>query len=247
MVGTTVRIERLGVVFGQRDALRDVTMSLEAGEFVGIVGPSGCGKSTLLRVLAGLQKETSGTVARGDGAVAMVFQQPTLLPWATARQNVELPLRLSGANDRERAARASETLTNVGLGDALELRPHQLSGGMQMRVALARAFVAEPSLLLLDEPFAALDDLTRQRLQEDLRAWWRRDRWTGVLVTHNVAEAVFLCQRVFLMSPAPGTLAMERGTCGDEDRDLSWRSRAETAALVGDIAAQLRSQSEAAR
>lgn len=186
--------------------LSGFNFQIEAGEFVAVVGPSGCGKTTLLRLLAGLIAPTAGQLsfAAGFPKRSYVFQEANLLPWRTALDNVVLPLELQGANQRDarELARSSLVATGLDKGDAAKF-PSELSGGMRMRVSLARALVNEPQLLLLDEPFAAVDDLTRQRLNEDVRKLWEQSDWTGVLVTHNLAEAVYLSDRVWLLTGDP--------------------------------------------
>ncbi len=192
-------------------ALQGVSLRIEAGETVALLGPSGCGKSTLLRLIAGLDRPDAGTL-RWDGAppapgeIGFVFQDATLLPWATAAQNVALPLRLRGQRD---PAAVQAMLDRVGLGAFGGARPRQLSGGMRMRVSLARALVSRPRLLLLDEPFAALDEFTRHRLQDDLRGLCRDEGVTTVLVTHSTYEAAWLAGRVVIMSPRPGRVAQQ--------------------------------------
>jgi NitT/TauT family transport system ATP-binding protein len=200
---------------GGIEALRDVTFSMAQGEFVSLVGPSGCGKSTLLKGMAGLVPVTTGNLRIGpDGSVAagrtrvgFVFQEPTLLSWRTVAGNVRLPLELRREERDDADTRIHEALRRVGLEDFARVYPPQLSGGMQMRTSLARALITRPDLLLLDEPFGALDDITRQRLNEDLISLWLRDCWNGLFVTHNVAEAVYLGQRVLVMSDRPGSVA----------------------------------------
>jgi NitT/TauT family transport system ATP-binding protein len=195
-------------------ALRDVSFDVDAGEFISLVGPSGCGKSTLLRLVAGLGDYSSGTVAvdglpparaRAERAdMAFVFQDATLLPWRTVRGNVELPLELKGAPAAARRGAAREALEMVGLSDVAAEYPRQLSGGMKMRVSLARALTAGPRLLLMDEPFGALDEMSRQRLNVELLRLCHLAKWTVLFVTHNVAEAVFLSSRILVMSSRPG-------------------------------------------
>ncbi len=191
-------------------ALRPVDLSIGEGSFVSLVGPSGCGKSTLLRIAAGLLTPTQGTVTRAfdaaPGDVAFVFQDPTLMPWATVARNVSLPLELAGVATGEARNRAVEALQRVGLGEFADAYPRQLSGGMRMRVSIARAIVTNPRLLLMDEPFAALDEFTRFKLNEDLLQLWQANRWTVMFVTHSVREAVFLSERVIVMSPRPGAV-----------------------------------------
>jgi NitT/TauT family transport system ATP-binding protein len=209
-------------------ALDGLSLDIPAGQFVAILGPSGCGKSTLLRLIAGLDDAQAGSVeiGYGDGVqssplpyetrrrraadIAYVFQDAHLLPWRTVLGNVELPLELRGIPTRERRARAHHALGRVGLADALSRRPAQLSGGMRMRVSLARALVTEPRLLLLDEPFAALDEITRQHLDEQLRALWTGTGMTVVFVTHSTAEAVFLAERAVVLSRRPARIVDDR-------------------------------------
>lgn len=199
-------------------ALDDVDLTVGEGELVSLIGPSGCGKSTLLRLIADLDSPTSGTVsvfgktaerARKDQDYGIAFQQAGLLPWRSVRANVELPMQLRGARgdraDRAaRAARATELLALVGLADFADHRPHQLSGGMQQRVAIARALARSPRLLLMDEPFGALDEMTRERLQDELLRVRATTGAAVVFVTHSIAEAVYLSDRVVVMSPRPG-------------------------------------------
>ncbi len=194
------------VEYGGRAAFGPFDLALELGEIVALVGPSGCGKSTALRLLAGLEAPTRGEVARmpGRGETSVVFQAPTLMPWATALTNTALPLSLAGVTRRDAETRAADALAKVGLGHALKLKPAQLSGGMAMRVSLARALVTRPKLLLLDEPFAALDEITRRRLADDVLGLWAETKPAIVFVTHNVEEAVYMAARVVVMSPGPG-------------------------------------------
>ena len=194
------------------EALRDVTFRIEGGEFVVLLGPSGCGKSTLLRLIAALDTPDSGTLAWDGGAspepgrIGFVFQDATLMPWATAAENVALPLRIAGIATAERRARARAMLAATGLAGFEDARPTQLSGGMRMRVSLARALVTRPTLLLMDEPFAALDEPTRHGLQRDLAALWRDTGCTVVFVTHAVSEAAFLARRVLRFTARPGRI-----------------------------------------
>lgn len=251
MTTPMVDIEGLDLVFpnGTR-ALEDVSLSIAAGDFVSIVGPSGCGKSTLLRLVAGLIAPSAGRVrlegkeprqARNEGTdVAFVFQSPTLLPWRTVEGNVQLPLELRGGSRSDWRIRIAETLAQVGLSDFARAHPHQLSGGMQMRVSLARALVTRPRLLLLDEPFGALDDITRQRLNEELISLWERERITALFVTHNVSEAVFLGHRVLVMSARPGRILREHGVPFVHPRAAGLRAQGEFAALCGEVGDALR-------
>ncbi len=196
---------------GRGRALGPFDLTVGAGEIVALVGPSGCGKSTALRLLAGLEAPSGGRVTRtaGRGETSVVFQSPTLAPWRSAVANVALPLELAGVPAGERRDRAREALAQVNLADAGEARPAQLSGGMAMRVALARALVTDPRLLLLDEPFAALDEITRRALADDVLALWLGRRPAIVFVTHSVEEAVYMASRIVVMTPGPGCLAAE--------------------------------------
>jgi NitT/TauT family transport system ATP-binding protein len=196
---------------GRGRALGPIDFALGAGEIVALVGPSGCGKSTALRLLAGLEPPTRGVVRRaaGRGETSVVFQSPTLAPWLTAAANVALPLELAGLHRREARTRAAEALRRVGLAGAEKARPAQLSGGMAMRASLARALVTSPEVLLLDEPFAALDEITRRQFADDLLAIWDEQRPAIVFVTHNVEEAAYMASRVVVMTPGPGRIAGE--------------------------------------
>jgi len=193
-------------------ALADVSLRVGAGDFIALLGPSGCGKSTLLRLLAGLDTPDTGTVrwdADAPGSVGYVFQDATLLPWASAADNVRLPLRLHGESATASAPRVVAALAQVGLAGFERARPRELSGGMRMRVSIARSLVANPQLLLMDEPFAALDEFTRHSLQEDLLALQAQAGCGVVFVTHSIYEAAFLARRIVLMSPRPGRIVQE--------------------------------------
>jgi len=195
-------------------ALGPFDLAVRKGEFVSLLGPSGCGKSTALRLIAGLSTASSGTVrvSRHDGvarpghAIGFVFQEPTLMPWTSVRENVRLPLKLARVSGTEANARVDEALASVGLSDFANAFPRELSGGMKMRVSLARALVTDPDILLMDEPFAALDEITRFRLNNDLLALWRNLRKTVIFVTHSVFESVYLSQRVVVMTARPGRI-----------------------------------------
>jgi NitT/TauT family transport system ATP-binding protein len=197
-------------------ALSGLDLEVRAGEWLSLLGPSGCGKSTALRLIAGLVKPTSGSVERrlagtkpGTHAVGFVFQEPTLMPWATVESNTALPLQILGWSRAEIRARVSELIERVGLAGFERARPRELSGGMKMRVSIARALAAEPRLLLLDEPFAALDEITRARLNDDLRALWQAQGFTVVFVTHSVWESVYLSTRIAVFSARPGRVVAE--------------------------------------
>ena len=208
--GPAIAVENLGKRFGEGPLVLDnVSFSASSGEIIAIVGPSGCGKSTLLRLLAGLLQPTSGRICKaGEGIQpAFIFQDPTLLPWATVEANVALPLRLRGIAKSERLQTARLWARRLGLADALNYHPRQLSGGMRMRVSIARALSLQPSLILFDEPFGALDAITRNRLNEEILALHKTSRWTAFFVTHSVTEAVFLSHRLVILGTAPGRVS----------------------------------------
>jgi NitT/TauT family transport system ATP-binding protein len=193
-------------------ALTGIDLAIARGAFLSILGPSGCGKSTLLRLIAGLTPPSNGTIAWQGGAparISFVFQEPTLMPWATVWDNVYLPLRLLGVTKAKAETRIDEALVAVGLENFTQVYPRELSGGMKMRVSIGRALVTDPQLLLLDEPFAALDEITRFRLNEDLLRLWQRHHWTVVFVTHSVFESVFLSDRIVVMSKRPGRITAD--------------------------------------
>jgi NitT/TauT family transport system ATP-binding protein len=200
-------------------ALRPVDLRIAQGEFVTLLGPSGCGKSTFLKMVAGLTEPSDGRLLLWRKPVARlhetgrtlsyVFQEPTLMPWHTVYRNVRLPLELAGVPKREADQRVREVLELVGLGRFAEALPRELSGGMQMRVSIARGLVVRPNLLLMDEPFGALDEITRNKLDSDLLELWQRQRLTVVFVTHSIHEAVFLSQRVVVMAARPGRVVAE--------------------------------------
>ncbi|MBY0371969.1 ATP-binding cassette domain-containing protein [bacterium] len=222
MKAASVELTQVRKQYGARMVFNNLSLKISAGSFTSIVGSSGGGKSTLLRILAGVSRPDSGQVVRSEGArIGFVFQEPQLLPWRTVLQNASLPgelLRESETTDRARAA-----LNLVGLGDALGLYPRQLSGGMKMRVSLARALALKPSLLVLDEPFAALDELTRFRLEEELHAVWEREKMTIVLVTHSFTEAVFLSNEVlFLSSTGQGLVDSLETPLGEKRTRALW-------------------------
>ncbi len=211
--GTAIRIDEVSKTFGRGDtalvALDRVSLSVAPGEFVCLIGASGCGKSTLLSLVAGLDAPTSGELSTGDRRVALMFQESALFPWLTAAKNVEMPMRASGVPRAERQQRVAELLDLVQLGAFAGKRPHELSGGMRQRVALARALAQDADVLLMDEPFGALDAMTRDLLHEVLEGIWRRRKLTILFVTHEVREAVRLGDRVVLLSSRPGRVIGE--------------------------------------
>jgi NitT/TauT family transport system ATP-binding protein len=225
--GVALRLHNVRRAFGDLTVIDDLTLNVDAGEFLAILGPSGCGKSTLLRLLARLNEPDAGTVniTPSDSKIqtAYVFQDAHLLPWLTVRQNAVLPLELTHADPAEHAARVSLVLSEVGLTDAESLYPSQLSGGMRMRVSLARALVTQPRLLLLDEPFAALDEITRFRLEVRLRELWIERRITVVLVTHSITEAAFLANRAVVLSRRGCHVKLDRHLALPQMRDNTLR------------------------
>jgi NitT/TauT family transport system ATP-binding protein len=223
-------------------ALSDMSLDVQQGEFLSLLGPSGCGKSTALRIIAGLGAPSSGSIewpasrinSRGlpEGDVGFVFQEPTLMPWQTVFGNVYLPLRLKGIGRRAARPRIMETLAAVGLADFEKAYPRELSGGMKMRVSIARALVTGPKLLLMDEPFAALDEITRQKLNDDVLRLWRTSGITVIFVTHSVFESAFLSNRIVVMKARPGQvyadLPIDTTAARDEDYRTSEEYRATT-------------------
>jgi NitT/TauT family transport system ATP-binding protein len=208
---SAVSIADVSKVFGTGRAsvaaLDHISLDVEPGEFVCLLGASGCGKSTLLNIIAGLDKPTSGQVDVRANRTGLMFQEAALFPWLTARGNVELALKLDGVGRDERRARTDQLLAMVHLGEFAKKRPHELSGGMRQRVALARALAQDAEVLLMDEPFGALDAMTRDRLHDELETVWRETRKTVIFVTHNVREAVRLGDRVVLLASRPGRVA----------------------------------------
>lgn len=253
MTELVVDARGVGKVFGHEpdrvEALRDISLQVMSGEFISLIGPSGCGKSTLLRLVGDLTAPTTGellingkpaTRARTDRDYGIVFQKATLLDWRTVSKNIELPLELMGIDEREE--RAARMLDLVQLGEFGEHYPWQLSGGMQQRVAIARALAFSPSLLLMDEPFGALDEMTRELMQQEVLRIWAETETTVVFVTHSIPEAVFLSTRVIVMSPRPGQISEVIDIGLAHPRDEETRESAEFYAKVTEVRAALRHQ-----
>ncbi len=220
MTATLVRLKGVDKTFSNGvTALAGLDLDVGAHEFVSLLGPSGCGKSTALRLIAGLGTASRGSIdwpssrigAGGtpDDDIGFVFQEPTLMPWATVAGNVHLPLKLQGVPKAEAMTRAAAAIERVGLGGFADAYPRQLSGGMKMRVSLARALVTQPKLLLMDEPFAALDEITRIRLNNDVLGLWAAGSWTVIFVTHSIYESVYLSTRIVVMAARPGRIVAE--------------------------------------
>jgi NitT/TauT family transport system ATP-binding protein len=248
MTGLAVRLRGVTKVYDSGvAALGPLDLDIQRGEFVSLLGPSGCGKSTALRLIAGLATQTSGTVdvahqameAGGTHPIGFVFQEPTLMPWADVAANVRLPLTLANMPDTEADRRVTAALAQVGLVEFVHSYPRELSGGMKMRVSLARALVTDPEILLMDEPFAALDEITRFRLNNDLLELWRRLRKTVIFVTHSVFESVYLSRRVLVMSARPGRIAAEFRIDAPEPRGEEFRTSADYAACCRKVSAAL--------
>ncbi|MGF1624726.1 MAG: ABC transporter ATP-binding protein [Alphaproteobacteria bacterium] len=249
MVPTAIDIRGLSLTFQAGDqsvhALSDIDLAIDRGEFVSLIGPSGCGKTTLMRVIADLERPSSGSIrvfggdprqARLDRVYGYVFQAPTLQAWRTVERNVELPLEIMGMPAAERRQRSHSRLEMVGLTGFERKYPWQLSGGMQQRVSIARALSFDPDLLLMDEPFGALDEITRDHLNEELLRLWARTGKTVIFVTHSIAEAVFLSTRIVVMSRRPGRIIDVIDCNLPADRDLAIRDAPEFL----DVAAKVR-------
>lgn len=239
-----IRVENLSRVFGTGEhtvvAIGDLSLDVAPGEFVCLVGASGCGKSTLLNIIAGLDHPSRGRVETGGRSVSLMFQDGALFPWLTARQNVELALRLSGVRSRaERRTRAMELLELVQLGDASERRPHELSGGMCQRVSLARALAPNAPILLMDEPFGALDAMTRDALHDELEQIWERTGVSVLFVTHNVREAVRLGDRIVVLGSRPGRVIEQFSVAIERPRRIESPA---VSSLAGSITERLRQE-----
>ncbi|OQY83456.1 MAG: sulfonate ABC transporter ATP-binding protein [Chloroflexi bacterium UTCFX4] len=250
---SVVSISSVNKVFGkapnQTIALQDINLAIEPGEFISLIGPSGCGKSTLLRIIGDLISPSNGVVlvngkpapqARENREYGIVFQAPVLFDWRTVEKNVQLPLEIMGQTPSERAARANEMLELVELTGFQKHYPYQLSGGMQQRVSIARALSFNPPLLLMDEPFGALDEITRERLNAELLAIWARTQTTIVFVTHSIPEAVFLSTRVVVMSARPGRITEIIPIDLPQPRDMATRELPRFYALVTQVREALR-------
>jgi len=240
MIATLRRVERS--FSNGLKALGPIDLDIEQSEFLSLLGPSGCGKSTALRVIAGLLAPSTGEVVWPEGKprIGFVFQDPTLMPWAKVRDNVRLPLDLMGVPREEADARAEAALARVGLTGFSGAYPRALSGGMRMRAAIARALAARPRLLLMDEPFAALDEISRDALNEDLLKLWHQDGLTIIFVTHSVYESTFLSTRIVTLSPRPGRIASELTLHAPPDRTSEWRMSPEFADAARAVSSALR-------
>ena len=242
-----ISLEQVTRRFGNVVATESVSLTVPVGGFTALIGPSGCGKTTLLRLMGGLDQPTSGSVHRSDASLAFVFQEPRLLPWRTLLDNVALPLELSGVSRAERHARAAAAIALVRMSDAITRTPDQLSGGMRMRASIARALVSRPTLLLLDEPFASLDEVARHELDGELRELWERERFTAVLITHSVPEAVFLAEEVLVCSPQPARIVARIATPPGARTHMTWTSSALNTAAREASEAMLSAITERAR
>ncbi|HVW91265.1 MAG TPA: ABC transporter ATP-binding protein [Devosia sp.] len=230
-------------------ALSDMSLSVGKGEFISLLGPSGCGKSTALRIIAGLGEPSSGSIdwpsskidARGlpEGDIGFVFQEPTLMPWQTVFGNIYLPLRLQGVSKSAARPRVMEVLAEVGLADFEAAYPRELSGGMKMRVSIARALVTRPKLLLMDEPFAALDEITRQKLNDDVLRLWKNSGVTVIFVTHSVFESVYLSNRIVVMRARPGQVFTDLPIRTSSERDELYRASEEYRAACFEVSRAL--------
>jgi NitT/TauT family transport system ATP-binding protein len=239
--GVALAFEHVSKVFPDgTHAVDDVSVQVRSAEMVAIVGPSGCGKSTLLRLASRLTNPSAGEIRIGGGNLGYVFQDATLLPWRTVQSNVELLAELAGVPRAERAALAAQAIMLTGLSGFENHRPRALSGGMRMRVSLARALTMRPRIFLFDEPFGALDEINRERLNGELLGLFERERFAGLFVTHSVSEATFLASRVLVMSPRPGRILAEVAVPFSYPRPAELRFEPEFASIAGQISARLR-------
>jgi NitT/TauT family transport system ATP-binding protein len=242
----SVRFDEVSVVYpGGTHALDRMSIDVQKGEFVALVGPSGCGKSTMLRLVAGFEAPTSGNLSTSGEALGYVFQDATLLPWQTVQRNVELPAQLAGLSASLRAERAASAIRRVGLVGFENHRPAQLSGGMRMRVSIARALTLQPKVFLFDEPFGALDEITRERLNEEVLDCFVGDPFAALFVTHSVPESVFLSTRILVLSPRPGRIYADIEVPFSYPRAPSIRYSPEFAAIAGRVSEALRAVSSA--
>ncbi len=234
----------VGMTFADgTETLRDVSFAVGRGEFVTIVGPSGCGKSTLLKIASGLLAQTEGTVTVDRSRIGYVFQDPTLLPWRTVRQNVELLAQLHDIAKSERRRLADAAIAKVGLVGFENHYPKTLSGGMRMRCSLARSLTLRPPLFLFDEPFGAVDEITRERLNDETQRLFQEERFAGLFITHSISEAVYMSTRVLVMSARPGTVVAEFPVPFDYPRQPELRFEPDFAALCHEISGTLRAAS----
>ena len=236
-----IRFDRVTKTFpGGTVALRDISLAVRPGELVGVVGPSGCGKSTLLRLASGLDQATSGSIHVRTTNLGYVFQDATLLPWRTVQRNIELFGELHGLSAAERRERTAKAIATVSLSGFEHHHPRQLSGGMRMRVSLARSLTLDPHVFLFDEPFGALDEITRERLDDELQRLFVERRFSGLFITHSVYEAVYLCSRVVVMSGRPGRVVADVAVPFEYPRTSALRSTPAFAELTGNVSAALR-------
>ena len=236
-----LQFDNVGMTFPDgTQALENVSLSVTPGEFVTVVGPSGCGKSTLLRIASGLETQTQGSCAVDRDSIGYVFQDATLLPWRTVQRNIELLAELHGETKAECQRRAQEAISLVGLDGFADKYTRQLSGGMRMRASLARSLVMKPRVFLFDEPFGALDEITRERLNDELLGLFQREGFAGLFITHSIAEAVYMSTRVLVMSPRPGRITASFDIPFAYPRDHDLRYSPEFAELCGQVSHALR-------
>lgn len=227
MTNSAITLSHISKVYANGTiALTDFNLDIEEGQFISLVGPSGCGKSTVLRMIAGLGKMSTGSIDWNleQRQLAFVFQEAALMPWATVQDNVRLPLKLAGVSKRAASSVVAEAIALVGLQGFEGAYPRELSGGMKMRVSIARALVTQPEILLMDEPFGALDEMTRSKLNSDVLDLWLQKQWTVVFVTHNIYEAVYLSNRVIVMASRPGRVVADVAIAAPYPRTADFRS-----------------------